>query len=96
VVVTLFRPDGEKLKEVDSPNGTQGPEPVSFIVEASGNYRLEVRALEKDAPAGRYEVRIEELRAATTQDRSRVAAEQAFTQAEALRVQGTGNRCDSR
>ncbi len=28
VVVTLFGPTGQKLLEVDSPNGTQGPEPV--------------------------------------------------------------------
>src|SRR5262245_48427619 len=31
VVVTLFAPNGQKLSEVDSPNGNQGPEPVSWI-----------------------------------------------------------------
>jgi hypothetical protein len=62
VVVTLAGPDGQKITEVDSPNGSQGPEPVSVVAEASGTYRLEVRSLEKTAAAGRYEVKIEELR----------------------------------
>jgi hypothetical protein len=29
VVVALFAPDGKKISEVDSPNGTAGPETVS-------------------------------------------------------------------
>lgn len=29
VVVTLFGPDGKKLIEIDSPNGTEGPEPLT-------------------------------------------------------------------
>src|SRR5215475_5634948 len=81
VVVTVFSPDGQKAVEVDSPNGTQGPEPVWFIAEVSGNYRLEVRSLEKDAAAGHYEVKIEGLRDPTAQDRVRVTALQAFGEA---------------
>lgn len=88
VVVVLFAPDGTQLVEVDSPNGTQGPEHVSAIMKASGNYRLEVRSLEKGAPAGRYNLKIEELRKATQQDESRVTAEGAFRQAEQLLGQG--------
>lgn len=89
VVVTLFDPDGKQIVEVDSPNGEQGPEPVFAVAGSSGTYRLEVRSLEKDAPAGGYEVKIEELRTATQQDKSRVAAERAFMEAELLRVQKT-------
>jgi tetratricopeptide (TPR) repeat protein len=88
VVVTLFGPDGKQLLEVDSPNGTQGPEPVLFIVELSGTYRFSVRSLEKDAAAGRYEAKIEELRAATGQDRERIAGQAAFAEAEQLRATG--------
>src|SRR6185503_260023 len=47
VVVTLFAPDGQKISEVDSPNGTQGPEPIKAVAAAAGDYRLEVRSLEK-------------------------------------------------
>jgi len=93
VVVTLFDADGKKVLEVDSPNGTQGAEPLTFIVETSGNYRLEVRSLEKTAPAGQYEVKINELRIATEKDKSHiaanVAANKAFSEAEALRQRGT-------
>jgi len=68
VVVRLFGPDGQKLTEVDSPNGKEGPEPLSMIAEVAGEYRLEVRSLEEKAETGRYEVNMRELRAATRKD----------------------------
>jgi CHAT domain-containing protein/predicted negative regulator of RcsB-dependent stress response len=89
VVVALFSPNGYKLTEVDSPNGTQGPEPVFIIAETSGTYRLEVRALEKAALAGHYEVKIEELRTATGRDKSHITAERSFKEAELLRAEET-------
>src|SRR5262249_31154269 len=63
LIITVYRPDGQKLAELDSPNGGQGPEPVSMIGEISGDYRLEVRSLLKESPKGFYVARIEELRA---------------------------------
>lgn len=75
VVVVLFSPDGKKLVEVDSPNGTQGPEPLTWIAEKAGAYKLEVRSLEKNAPVGRYSVTINELRKATAEDRNRFSTE---------------------
>ncbi len=89
VVVTLFAPDGQKLLEVDSPNGTEGPEPLALITATAGTFRLEVRSLEKDAKPGHYQVRIIELRAATAQDRNRMAAQTAYGEAEQLRAQQT-------
>jgi CHAT domain-containing protein/Tfp pilus assembly protein PilF len=85
VVVTLFSPDGDTLASVDSPNGTEGPEPVSFVTEVSGRYRLEVRSLDSTAAAGRYRVKVDELRMATGHDK----AEELYRQAEALREQAT-------
>ncbi|MCA1630211.1 MAG: hypothetical protein LC774_07735, partial [Acidobacteria bacterium] len=46
VVVALFAPDGKRLQEVDSPNGTQGAEPLKWVAKDSGVFRLEVRSLE--------------------------------------------------
>ncbi|HJQ23960.1 MAG TPA: CHAT domain-containing protein [Blastocatellia bacterium] len=89
VVVRLFGPDRKPLAEVDSPNGTQGPEPVSLIAAATGEYRLEVRSLEDKAAAARYEIKIEALRQALAEDHDRVAAERTLLEAELLRVQGT-------
>jgi len=89
VVVRLFAPDGKQIIEVDSPNGTQGAEPISVVTEAAGNYRLEVRSLEANAVAGRYEAKIDELRAATTKDRKRIVAEQLYAEGKQLSAEGT-------
>ncbi|MGH9843479.1 MAG: tetratricopeptide repeat protein, partial [Blastocatellia bacterium] len=86
VVAVILGPDGKKLAEVDSPNGTQGPEPFTLITETPGSYRIEVRSPEKTAPAGRYEVKVQELRIATARDKSRVIAERVFLAAEQLRA----------
>ncbi|MEK6283133.1 MAG: CHAT domain-containing tetratricopeptide repeat protein [Acidobacteriota bacterium] len=88
LVVTLSGPDGKQLTEVDSLNRTQGSESISMIAETTGDHRLNVRSLEKTA-AGRYEVKIEELRTATAKDENRVAAETASRQGAVLRRQGT-------
>jgi erythromycin esterase len=61
VVVKLLGPDGQRIAEVDSPNGDLGPEPVQAVAAASGDYRLEIRPLEKAAKRGGYRVKIEEL-----------------------------------
>ena len=87
VVLTLIDPDGAPLLEVDSPNGNEGPESLSYIAERNGSYTLKISSLEKDAPAGRYTVKLEELRAATQQDIAQVAAQQAFNEAVRLTAQ---------
>lgn len=89
VVVLVLAPDGRKVIEVDSPNGTQGPEPVWMIADVAGDYRLEVRSLEAKAAVGRYAVTVEQLRIPTEQDKARVAALRAFGEASQLRQQGT-------
>ena len=88
VVVRLLGPDGKKLAEVDSPNGTQGPEPLSSIVEQGGTYALEVESLEKTAPPGKYELKLEAVKTATGQDRARIEIEKLIAEAEQLRQAG--------
>jgi CHAT domain-containing protein/Tfp pilus assembly protein PilF len=88
VVVTAFHPDGQKIVAVDSPNGKQGPEPVLLLTSATGDYRIEVKALKPNAAPGRYEIRIESLRGATTKDRDRVSADRGFRAAEQLHAFG--------
>jgi erythromycin esterase len=80
VVVRLFGPDGKRIAEVDSPNGDRGPEPIEVVAAASGNYRLEIRPLEKAAKRGSYQVKIEELLTAD-QYAERLAAAKAQTDA---------------
>ncbi len=89
VTVALFAPGGKMIAESRSDNGNFGPETVSMIAEAPVEVRLEVRAPDWEAPAGRYEARIADLRTATEQDRKRVDAERLFAQGERLLKEGT-------
>ena len=82
--VILFGPGNKKITEVDSPNGTRGLEVMSVIVESAGVYRLEVLPSEKTATAGRYEVKVQVIRDATSEDKSRIAAQLLFAEAEQL------------
>src|SRR5262245_63395981 len=81
VAVALFTPDGKKIRAANSDQSIEGSETVSAIAEASGAYLIEVRSPEKTAKAGRYEIKVEELRAATAEDKYRVAGGAAFREA---------------
>jgi CHAT domain-containing protein/Tfp pilus assembly protein PilF len=69
VVVRLLGPDGKQIAEFDSESRLRGQESVSLASEEAGDYRLIVRPKYKVASGGRYEIRIEESRAATNDDR---------------------------
>jgi CHAT domain-containing protein len=79
VAVALLGPDGARQVEIDGPSGKKGYEPISVVAEASGEYRIEVRA--PKVPPGHYEIRVEALRTPTEADLARVAAEREFRQA---------------
>jgi len=87
VVVTLVGPNNQPLLKVDSPNSNHGPEPLVTIAELSGDYRIDVNAPNKNAPAGRYEIKIAALRQPTAADKEHLAAERSFWEANALRLQ---------
>ena len=67
VVVRLFAPDGHKIIDIDSPNGTQGDEPIALDAKSTGVYRIDVTCLQTDGRqvAGRYEIRINKIYSAT-------------------------------
>jgi CHAT domain-containing protein/tetratricopeptide (TPR) repeat protein len=85
VAVALFTPDGKKISEVNSDPLIEGAETVSAIAEAPGAYLIEARSTEKTARTGRYEIKIGELRAATAEDKYRVAGAAIFREAEQLK-----------
>lgn len=93
VALSLSGPDGKKLLDVDSPNGNRGPEPVSWIAEQAGDYKLEVTASGKEA--GSYEIKMVELRKAVGKDRSHVEAIRAFMEAEQLVKKNTAESTKS-
>ena len=85
VAVALFTPDDKKIGEVDSEKATVGSESISAIAEAAGQYKIEARSAEKTAKIGHYEIKVEELREATAEDKYRVAGESVFREAEQLK-----------
>ncbi|HEX5732842.1 MAG TPA: CHAT domain-containing tetratricopeptide repeat protein [Blastocatellia bacterium] len=89
VAVTLIGTDGKKIVEVDSTSVNE-KESIYVVGEASGEYTLEVRRQDSEATTGRYEIRIEEWRSATQQDRDRFTAQLAFSEGNAIGNQGQG------
>jgi hypothetical protein len=69
VVVQVTPPTGKSLSDFDSPNGTDGPENVSFVAITAGTYRIVVAPLNvQDQTTGKYEIKIVEKRQATEQE----------------------------
>lgn len=69
IVVQVAAADGRSLGDFDSPNGTDGPENVSFVAVTPGVYRVVVAPLnQQDQTSGMYEIKIVELRQATEQE----------------------------
>ncbi|HET9528108.1 MAG TPA: hypothetical protein VFO99_18170 [Pyrinomonadaceae bacterium] len=69
VVVRVHHPGGRKVGEYDSPNGADGPEDVSFVTAAKVAYQIEVTPLSREpGSAGKYEIRLVEMRPATEQE----------------------------
>lgn len=60
---------GKRVAEYDTPNGSEGPENVSFVTTSKQPYRIDVTPLNYEgATTGRYEIRLIELRKATDQE----------------------------
>ncbi len=69
VIVKVFSPAGKSLGEFDSPNGSDGPENVSFVAVAAGSYRISVGPLDPSSTTeGRYQIKLLELRQATNEE----------------------------
>jgi len=84
VAVILSAPDGKKVGKADSSQALNGSESISVISDTAGAYLIEVRSPDKAAMTGRYEIKIEELRATTAEDKYSVAGESLFREAEQL------------
>src|SRR5215467_1969771 len=75
VAVALIAPDGKQLSEVNLSSGAFGLEPLSHDAVVSGNYLVVVRAIDKTAPKGAYEVRLAVKATASASDKQRMEAE---------------------
>lgn len=69
LVAHVASPEGNNLGDFDSPNGTDGPENVSFVAVTPGVYRVVLAPLnQQEQKSGMYEIKIVELRHATEQE----------------------------
>jgi CHAT domain-containing protein len=90
LLATLFDPQGNELIQMDNPAGGYGPIYFSSLAAVSGDYRLEVRAVDKWALAANYEVRLSRLRSAENTDQTLIDAQLSFAQGR--KSFRTGNR----
>lgn len=89
VKLAVFAADGNNLLQIDRPNGSFGPEGLSFIAPASGIFYLNVSGYSESATRGRYQISINAPRKAIPQDESRMLAERLVTEGEELRDKKT-------
>jgi len=72
LVIDMFGPDGKLIRTVDSPNGTEGPEPIDLTAFTTGKYKLVIHTLDPGAKLGKYVMKIDRL-VATEENGPRMA-----------------------
>jgi CHAT domain-containing protein/Flp pilus assembly protein TadD len=75
--IIFANPDGRYIASMDSTNGVQGSETLSFIAESPGIIVLEIKPIDAKAKAGSY-LLTSSISQATPQDRRRVEVERIF------------------
>jgi CHAT domain-containing protein/Flp pilus assembly protein TadD len=86
LVVVVLGPGDDRAIVATRDGRERGPEPVSFIADRSGTYRLEIRSVVPRAASSSFRVHFEGARPATAADSRIVDAEAAATDAaEAFR-----------
>ena len=95
VVVRLFAPDGKLIDEVDSESRPHGQETLEVAAVTTGALRIEITPRYKFLPAGRYEIRILEVRSASERDNSLQEARRLHTQARREYLAGRYNEAIS-
>ncbi|PKG42562.1 alpha/beta hydrolase [Psychroflexus sp. MES1-P1E] len=61
LVIDIHNPNGKLIKQVDSPNGEDGIEPVDFTANKTGKYKLIVRTLDKKIKKGNYVLKVDKI-----------------------------------
>ena len=89
VVLTANGPDGKEFALVDLRIGGKGVELLAIVADAAGEYFVKVISRDSKARAGRYEVKLSELRAATVQDHARARAQALSYQARTVNLEQT-------
>jgi CHAT domain-containing protein/uncharacterized protein HemY len=86
-VMTFYSPENDKLEEVSLPRGTEAMKELWWITRTSGDYGLEVRAIDPKS-GGHYQFGIERLVDNTPQNQKVIAADR--SEAEGWRLHEIG------
>ena len=81
VSLKLLDENGKVLAEMDSPNGKEGFEMLSFVADNDGVFILEVVSPNEKAEKGIYVIKRESSRTANEKDKRQTAAERDFAEA---------------
>ncbi len=68
VAIRFLDVDGNIAIEYDYDPRIKGEETVEFVSKTAGNYKLTIESRQKNAPKGRFEIRVIELKNATEKD----------------------------
>ena len=82
VAIRIYGPEGLQLAE--SAGRFRGERRIFFVAQVPGEYRLQVKPLDENVEAGRYQMKIAEMRPATDEDASRYSAQELFASASQL------------
>ncbi len=94
IEVNVYDPAGKQILHMDSPNGTQGPEPVWLTNRPAGTYRVEVKPFggpNQPRGGGKYEIKLAALRAMTAADGKTAQTETLYYEALQLWRQTNNN-----
>lgn len=61
LVIDVFGPDQKLIRTVDSPNGTEGPEPIDVSAFKAGPYKLVIHTLDAAPNPGKYVMKIDRV-----------------------------------
>jgi CHAT domain-containing protein/Tfp pilus assembly protein PilF len=81
LLVKSFEPGGKVIAESDAEIRLNGEEKTELVAEAAGDYPVDVESKFKIFPAGRYQIRLSELRVATETDRLSCEARRQYREA---------------
>lgn len=88
VIVQLLDGAGKLLAEYNSDLRLQGEENVGITADLATTYQIKIKATYPRMAAGRYQIQIVEVRAATNKDQDEFTAHQLVTQGLMLRTSG--------
>lgn len=88
VTVSLIDSDGKLRIETNAPDMAFGAEPFYWVAEKVGNYKIIIKPAEAVAKAGKYTIKISELKAANDEDFHFLDGQNKLAQGEKLRALG--------